>query len=105
MVSVGNPHFTDPKSDRAQSWSVVEYLSANINAKTLFATHFHELSELEGIVAGVSNYSISVKELEDTVIFLHKIVRGGADRSFGIEVAKLAGVPSAVTERAKVRQI
>ncbi|MBT3319559.1 MAG: DNA mismatch repair protein MutS [Clostridia bacterium] len=84
------------------AWSVVEYLSANIKAKTLFATHFHELSELEGIVDGVSNYSISVKELEDTVIFLHKIVRGGADRSFGIEVAKLAGVPSAVTERAKV---
>ncbi len=83
------------------AWSVVEYISENIKAKTLFATHFHELSELEGIVEHVSNYSISVKELEDTVIFLHKIVRGGADRSFGIEVAKLAGVPGAVTQRAK----
>ena len=84
------------------AWSVVEYISENIKAKTLFATHFHELSELEGIVEHVSNYSISVKELEDTVVFLHKIVRGGADRSFGIEVAKLAGVPGTVTQRAKV---
>ena len=83
------------------AWSVVEYISENIKAKTLFATHFHELSELEGIVEHVSNYSISVKELEDTVIILHKIVRGGADRSFGIEVAKLAGVPGVVTDRAK----
>lgn len=83
------------------AWSVVEFISSRIKAKTLFATHFHELSELEGVVEGVSNYSITVKEMGDTVIFLHKIVRGGADRSFGIEVAKLAGVPSDVTERAK----
>ena len=83
------------------AWSVVEYISHHIQAKTLFATHFHELSELEGVVPGVSNYSITVKELEDTVIFLHKIVRGGTDKSFGIEVAKLAGVPSGVTDRAK----
>lgn len=84
------------------AWSVVEYISRNIQAKTLFATHFHELSELEGVVDGVSNYSITVKEIDDTVIFLHKIVRGGADKSFGIEVAKLAGVPANVTDRAKV---
>lgn len=83
------------------AWSVVEYISRNIRAKTLFATHFHELSELEGIVPGVSNYSITVKEMADTVVFLHKIVRGGTDKSFGIEVAKLAGVPSGVTDRAK----
>ncbi len=83
------------------AWSVVEFISQNIKAKTLFATHFHELSELEGIVPGVSNYSITVKEMADTVVFLHKIVRGGADRSFGIEVAKLAGVPAGVTDRAK----
>ncbi len=83
------------------AWSVVEFISSRIKAKTLFATHFHELSELEGVVSGVSNYSITVKEMGDTVIFLHKIVRGGADRSFGIEVAKLAGVPIDVTERAK----
>ena len=84
------------------AWSVVEFISNNIRAKTLFATHFHELSELEGIVPGVSNYSITVKEMADTVIFLHKIVRGGTDKSFGIEVAKLAGVPEDVTSRAKV---
>lgn len=83
------------------AWSVVEYISQHIKAKTLFATHFHELSELEGVVPGVSNYSVTVKEMGDTVIFLHKIVRGGTDRSFGIEVAKLAGVPSGVTDRAK----
>ena len=84
------------------AWSVVEYLSSRIGAKTLFATHFHELTELEGIVEGVRNYSITVREMGDTVIFLHKIVRGGADKSFGIEVAKLAGVPHDVTDRAKV---
>ena len=83
------------------AWSVVEYISSHIQAKTLFATHFHELSELEGVVKGVSNFSITVKEMEDTVIFLHKIVRGGTDKSFGIEVAKLAGVPEDVTDRAK----
>jgi len=83
------------------AWSVVEYISKNIKAKTLFATHFHELSELEGVVPGVSNYSITVKEMADTVIFLHKIVRGGTNKSFGIEVAKLAGVPEDVTSRAK----
>lgn len=84
------------------AWSVVEYLSSRIGAKTLFATHFHELSELEGLIDGVSNYSITVREMGDTVVFLHKIVRGGTDKSFGIEVAKLAGVPLDVTERAKV---
>lgn len=83
------------------AWSVVEYISSHIRAKTLFATHFHELSELEGVVEGVSNYSITVKEIGDTIVFLHKIVRGGTDRSFGIEVAKLAGVPADVTDRAK----
>ncbi|MDD5018498.1 MAG: DNA mismatch repair protein MutS, partial [Eubacteriales bacterium] len=83
------------------AWSVVEYIGERIKAKTLFATHFHELSELEGIVPGVSNYSVTVKEMNDTVIFLHKIVRGGTDKSFGIEVAKLAGVPADVTDRAK----
>lgn len=83
------------------AWSVVEHISSRVGAKTLFATHFHELSELEGVVEGVSNYSITVKEIGDTVVFLHKIVRGGTDRSFGIEVAKLAGVPDDVTERAK----
>ena len=83
------------------AWSVVEYLSKNFKAKTLFATHYHELTELEGMLDGIKNYKISVKEINDDVIFLRKIVRGGASRSFGIEVAKLAGVPNEVIERAK----
>lgn len=83
------------------AWAVMEYVSEKIRAKTLFATHFHELTELEGKVDGVKNYRISVKEYNGTVIFLHKITRGGANKSFGIEVAKLAGVPQAVCDRAK----
>ncbi len=85
----------------AIAWSVVEYLSKNFKSKTLFATHYHELTELEGVIPGVKNYKISVKELDDDVVFLRKIVRGGASRSFGIEVAKLAGVPKLVLDRAK----
>ncbi len=84
------------------AWSVVEYISSHIGAKTLFATHFHELTELEGAAEGVCNYSVTVREMGESVVFLHKIVRGGTDRSFGIEVARLAGVPSCVTERAKI---
>ena len=85
----------------AIAWSVVEYLSKNFKSKTLFATHYHELTELEGVIPGVKNYKISVKELDDDVVFLRKIVRGGASRSFGVEVAKLAGVPKLVLDRAK----
>ena len=83
------------------AWAVVEYLSKNFKSKTLFATHYHELTELEGVLDGVKNYKITVKELDDDVIFLRKIVRGGANKSFGIEVARLAGVPKEVIERAK----
>ena len=83
------------------AWAVVEYLSKNLKAKTLFATHYHELTELENFLDGVKNYKISVKELNNTIVFLRKIVRGGASRSFGIEVAKLAGVPEDVISRAK----
>jgi len=83
------------------AWAVMEYVSKNICAKTLFATHYHELTELEGKVAGLKNYRVNVKEYNGTVIFLHKIVRGGANKSFGIEVAKLAGVPQVVCDRAK----
>ena len=84
------------------AWSVVEYLcdKSRVGAKTLFATHYHELSELEGHIEGVENYCISVKEHGEDVIFLRKIVRGGADRSFGIHVARLAGVPHPVLVRA-----
>ena len=83
------------------AWAVVEYITANIKAKTLFATHYHELTELEGVLDGVKNYKITVKEFNNSIIFLRKIMRGGANRSFGIEVASLAGVPAAVTDRAK----
>ena len=85
------------------AWATVEYLcdQKKCGAKTLFATHYHELSELEGVLEGVSNYQISVKEHGEEVIFLRKIVRGGADKSFGVYVARLAGVPHAVVARAQ----
>ncbi len=84
------------------AWAVVEYLTdkAKSGAKTLFATHYHEFSELEGRIEGVENYCISVKEHGEDVIFLRKIIRGGADKSFGIHVARLAGVPHPVLVRA-----
>lgn len=84
------------------AWAVVEYLAENVRAKTLFATHYHELSELEGVIEGVKNYKITVKELNGKIVFLRKIMRGSANKSFGIEVAALAGVPKVVTDRAKV---
>ena len=86
----------------AIAWAVVEYLTdkKNAGAKTLFATHYHELSELEGRIEGVENYCISVREHGEDVIFLRKIIRGGADKSFGIHVARLAGVPHPVLVRA-----
>ena len=86
----------------AIAWAVVEYLcdKSRVGAKTLFATHYHELSELEGHIDGVENYCISVKEHGEDVIFLRKIIRGGADKSFGIHVARLAGVPHPVLVRA-----
>lgn len=83
------------------AWAVVEFLSEKMSAKTLFATHYHELTELEGFMPGVKNYKISLKEVNGEIIFLRKIVRGGANKSFGIEVASLAGLPKEVIERAK----
>ncbi|SFC17514.1 DNA mismatch repair protein MutS [Clostridium uliginosum] len=85
------------------AWSVIEYITGNKNlrCKTLFATHYHELTKLEGILDGVKNYSVAVKKMKDSVIFLRKIVEGGADESYGIEVAKLAGLPEDVINRAK----
>lgn len=87
----------------AIAWAVIEYISNPkvLGAKTLFATHYHELTELEGSLAGVKNYCIAVKEKGDDIVFLRKIIRGGADKSYGIQVAKLAGVPDAVISRAK----
>ena len=85
------------------AWAVVEHISNPklLGAKTLFATHYHELTELEGKLHNVNNYCIAVKEKGDDIVFLRKIVRGGADKSYGIQVAKLAGVPDSVIERAK----
>lgn len=85
------------------AWAVVEYISSKdlLGAKTLFATHYHELTELEGKLEGVNNYCISVKESGDDIVFLRKIIKGGADKSYGIQVAKLAGVPDVVLARAK----
>ncbi|MBQ7603035.1 MAG: DNA mismatch repair protein MutS [Clostridia bacterium] len=83
------------------AWAVVEQISNHIHASTLFATHYHELTVLEGQLPAVKNYKVLVKEFNNTVMFLRKIVRGSADKSFGIEVAKLAGIPENVTDRAK----
>ena len=85
------------------AWAVVEYVSDSklLGAKTLFATHYHELTELEGKIEHVNNYCIAVKEKGDDIVFLRKIVKGGADKSYGIQVAKLAGVPDLVINRAK----
>ncbi|MBU3153754.1 DNA mismatch repair protein MutS [Clostridium estertheticum] len=84
------------------AWSVIEYICKNTNlrSKTLFATHYHELTKLEGIIKGVKNYSVAVKKIENEIVFLRKIVPGGADESYGIEVAKLAGLPKDVINRA-----
>ncbi len=85
------------------AWAVIEHISNRklLGAKTLFATHYHELTELEGKMNNVNNYCIAVKESGDDIVFLRKIVKGGADRSYGIQVAKLAGVPDMIIERAK----
>ncbi|MBR2617458.1 MAG: DNA mismatch repair protein MutS, partial [Clostridia bacterium] len=83
------------------AWAVVEHITKFIRARTLFATHYHELTEIEGSLDGVKNYKITVKEMNQTVVFLRKIARGGANKSFGVEVASLAGVPEEVTKRAK----
>ncbi len=83
------------------AWAVLEYITKYIKAKTLFATHYHEMTDLEGQLDGVKNYRISVKEFNNSVIFLRKIVRGGANKSFGIEVAGLAGINKDVITRAK----
>ncbi len=87
----------------AIAWAVIEHISNRklLGAKTLFATHYHELTELEGKMSNVNNYCIAVKECGDDIVFLRKIIRGGADRSYGIQVAKLAGVPDMVIDRAR----
>lgn len=83
------------------AWSVSEYIASNINARTLFATHYHELNRLSETSPCVKNYQVSVQENADGIVFLHKVVPGGADRSYGIEVARLAGLPTQVLTRAR----
>ncbi len=83
------------------AWAIVEHLHDHVGCRTLFATHYHELTDLASTMSGVTNLNVSVKEWEDHVVFLHKIVPGAADKSYGIHVARLAGVPRSVNERAK----
>jgi len=83
------------------AWAIAEHIALNIKAKTLFATHYHELIELSNVIPGVKNYNIAVREWRDKIIFLRKIVDGGASRSYGIQVARLAGLPTVVINRAK----
>src|SRR5215813_12348456 len=83
------------------AWAVVEHIHDRIGCRTLFATHYHELTDLEDQLPGVRNYNVAVKEWNDQVMFLHQIVPGAADKSYGIHVAQLAGVPRAVNDRAR----
>ncbi len=83
------------------AWAIVEYLHDRIGCRTLFATHYHELTDLQQALPGVRNLNVAVKEWQDDVVFLHKIVEGAADKSYGIHVARLAGIPADVNERAK----
>ncbi|MEN9277552.1 MAG: DNA mismatch repair protein MutS, partial [Thermostichus sp. DG_1_5_bins_95] len=83
------------------AWAVAEYLATRVQARTLFATHYHELNQLETLLPNVANFQVVVKELEDRIVFLHQVQAGGADRSYGIEVGRMAGLPKPVIERAK----
>jgi len=83
------------------AWSIVEHLHNQVGAKTLFATHYHELTELAARLPRLKNYNVAVREWHDQIVFLRKIIEGGTDKSYGIQVARLAGVPKTVLERAK----
>jgi DNA mismatch repair protein MutS len=83
------------------AWSVAEYLANEIRARTIFATHYHELNELASILDNVANYQVTVKELPDQIVFLHQVQPGGADKSYGIEAGRLAGLPPSVIDRAR----
>ncbi|MHC5822782.1 MAG: MutS-related protein, partial [Nostoc sp.] len=83
------------------AWAVAEYIAVDIRARTIFATHYHELNELASILPNVANYQVTVKELPDQIIFLHQVQPGGADKSYGIEAGRLAGLPTVVIQRAK----
>ncbi|MDE5094241.1 MAG: DNA mismatch repair protein MutS, partial [Trichodesmium sp. St11_bin5] len=83
------------------AWSVAEYLATEILSRTIFATHYHELNELSSILDNVANYQVTVKELPDKIVFLHQVQPGGADKSYGIEAGRLAGLPDSVIARAR----
>ncbi|XTZ10809.1 MAG: MutS-related protein, partial [cyanobacterium endosymbiont of Rhopalodia yunnanensis] len=83
------------------AWAVAEYLVTEIQGRTIFATHYHELNELAFILSNVANYQVIVEELPHEIIFLHQVRPGGADKSYGIEVGRLAGLPNSVIKRAK----
>ncbi|MEM9162949.1 MAG: DNA mismatch repair protein MutS, partial [Cyanobacteria bacterium P01_F01_bin.4] len=83
------------------AWAVAEHLATEIGARTIFATHYHELNELASILKNVANYQVTVKEMPDQIIFLHQVQPGGADRSYGIEAGRLAGLPPSVIKRAR----
>src|SRR6185436_1845512 len=83
------------------AWAVIEHIHTNLHAKTVFATHYHELTELAELLPGIKNYHVAVKEAQNRIVFLRTVEPGAADRSYGIEVAKLAGIPAPVTERAR----
>src|SRR5206468_1574442 len=83
------------------AWAIAEHIASDLKCRALFATHYHELTDLSGRFKGVKNLNVSVREWEDQVIFLHRIVEGGTDRSYGIHVARLAGVPREVLDRAR----
>ncbi|MGL5943073.1 MAG: DNA mismatch repair protein MutS [Waterburya sp.] len=83
------------------AWAVAEYLATEVQARTIFATHYHELNELASILTNVANYQVTVKEMADKIIFLHQVTPGGADKSYGIEAGRLAGLPTSVIDRAK----
>ncbi|MGI8935765.1 MAG: MutS-related protein, partial [Phormidesmis sp.] len=83
------------------AWAVAEHLATEIGSRTIFATHYHELNELASILSNVANYQVTVKEMPDQIIFLHQVRPGGADKSYGIEAGRLAGLPTSVISRAK----
>jgi DNA mismatch repair protein MutS len=83
------------------AWAVAEHLATEVRSRTIFATHYHELNELASILSNVANYQVTVREMPEQIIFLHKVQPGGADRSYGIEAGRLAGLPSSVIDRAR----
>jgi DNA mismatch repair protein MutS len=85
----------------ALAWAITEHVAAKVRCRTLFATHYHELTELADVLEGVANFNVAVREWQDQVVFLHKILAGGTDKSYGVHVARLAGVPREVVDRAR----